>query len=332
MMLRLCLLSVVLTMIGCQVVKDRGQTVASPGVETGRAQQMLGPIVGSEKIMSDMRAAGFSVGDPKVRWGVTIYVDATQPSGGFRGDAQEKVITLHWEKVPDARSYEIFRSTGPMIPLMMETTLTMDAGGNSLDTDNHWADNQVAAGTVYYYFVLAITKNRGCSVVATGSAEASAPVSITSQPAGSDEAQREALRRRDGVKRVNFFEEGQASNVPNGRYGFDNALSTDGLNLLYRNDGEHHDHFEIHKLADGRYSLIGYVSSEVAEKLKEPTDGMRFSIYSHRWTAATEFVCIPAEHLAHSEWLVGEVITLDGNRRPDRILGNSNRVIEAVWK
>src|SRR5579862_724082 len=106
---QLCLLSVALTMIGCQAVRDRDQTVASPGVQTGQAQRALGPIVGSDKIMSDMRAAGFSVADPKVQWGVTVVVNAEQTSGGFFADAETGGIALHWAKVADASNYEIFR-------------------------------------------------------------------------------------------------------------------------------------------------------------------------------------------------------------------------------
>lgn len=137
------------------------------------AQQVSGPFAGSEKKMADMRAAGFSVADPSVHWGVTIVVDAEQTTGGFSAETEENLITLHWAKVPQATNFEIFRSIHPVIPLLMETTRTMETGGNSADAQtNHWPDNQVVANTRYYYAVLGITSSHGCSLVATGSAVA----------------------------------------------------------------------------------------------------------------------------------------------------------------
>ncbi len=162
------------TMIGCQTGKDQGNTPSPPTIEGAAgmqtpAQQMPGALGGSERIMSDMKAAGFSVADPSVQWGVTVVVDAEHITGGFSADIDDGGITLHWNKIQGADSYEIFRSPEPAMPLLMQTTLTMDAGGNAVDAQvNHWLDNKVAANTLYYYAILAMMKNGSGVLAATG--------------------------------------------------------------------------------------------------------------------------------------------------------------------
>jgi hypothetical protein len=345
------MLVLTLTMVGCRANKDQSNVLTAPTVQVATAppledpavaqtlptQQTLGSLVGSEKIMSDIRAAGFSVTDPNMHWGVTIVVDAEQTTGGFSADASEGIITLHWGKVPDASSYEIFRSTQPVVPLLMETMLTMDAGGNLPDVEyNHWLDNQVAAQTRYYYAVLAITKTGSSALVATGSAEIPASnqsrtnlnasnlnsdgeshaTSKTALPqSGSvdpEAVERQAMRQKDGVTSLDMGQ--HASHAPKGTYAFTWSYYRSGDFLL---DAEHepdeYDHpFEIHKLSSGQYSLVGYVDADTAKKLREDNSGFQLTVYAHRWSGATEIVSLPLERL--SPYAHAVRVTIEGRQ------------------
>jgi len=370
-------LVLILTVIGCNAVRDQGQLPMSSsssatmapladrpvGAQASPSQQISGPFVGSEKIMADLKAAGFSVADPNVHWGVTIAVDAEQATGGFSAEAEEGVIILHWAKVPDASGYEVFRSTQPVIPLLMGTMLTMETGANTSGADgNRWSDNTVAANTRYYYAVLAVTKTTSCSLVATGSAATPAqnqPLtghsgsnpnregehvttpSTTSRTEGRadlEAAERQAIRQKDGVTRI---AQGQhAGTVPNSTYWFGADLDVgDGSSLAETDDGEFHDLFEIHKLADGRFALVGYVSADAVANLKQAKAGTRFTLYSRRWTGAPEIVSIriPSGHLrmagasspgSGSDVVAGRYFS----SWPARIEENHFRTMELEWK
>jgi hypothetical protein len=320
-------IAVVLGGMGCRAAKDQGNSLTTQGdrISTSPTQEPAVPLAGSGKIISDVKAAGFSVADPTVHWGVTVVVDTEHATGGFSAETQERLIRLHWPKDPDANSYEIFRSNQPVIPLMMETTLTMNAGGNSSRPENQWSDNQVVPATRYYYFILAIRNNGDYSVVATGNAVT--PASRQPQmglPQGKElpgsvdpeEAERKVIRDQDGVTSLDMGQ--NAANAPNGTYAFawnydiagDFLLGSENERNRYANP------FEIHKLQNGKYRLVGYVDTDTLRKTRESKIGIRITIYPNRSPSATEIVSLPFERL--STHASPETIMLDG--KPSHII------------
>jgi hypothetical protein len=311
-----------LLMSGCKARESK--------VSTGTGAFSLG----SARILSDVEAAGFSVRDPKVKWGVTIYVDAQQSSGGFSAHEREGVIVLQWNNVPDAQNYEILRSTKPVIPLLMETMLTLSTARNE------WQDNNVVGGTRYYYAVLAAIGGGGCMVAATGSAAVPAAATLsasqteyptshsTRTPTASPDAsgapgvntykddfeadERRAERQRDGVEGVDM---GQvASHAPAGVFGFAWSFDRSGDFLLYSLDepdrGTHP--FEIHKLSTGHYTLVGYVDRQTIRGLKDARANVPITVYARRCADAGDIVSLPFERLA--PFAHADPVTVGGER------------------
>jgi hypothetical protein len=302
-----------------------------------RGRGLAGPFVNADNIKHDMKAAGFSVADPRVHWGVTIIIDAERPSGGFAYDAAEGIIKLRWTKFPDVSGYQIFRSTQPVIPLLMQNVLTMEARSNSsrADTDD-WSDNSVNPNAHHYYYaVLAITKTGSYVLVATGTAvtpqggEAQsgshATQSAASRSSGEvtndEEAERRELRRQEHLSPLTSGMD--ASDAPNATYGWGWGFNSLGAFTFYAADdhrGEFTHPFEYHKMTDGRYSLVGYVDDDTATALSHRSSKLTVAVYAHRWSGATHIVSLPVDRLSRSQ--SPRTVTVDGKR---------NNAIDAEW-
>ncbi len=304
-------------------------------------------------------------------------VNAAPTSGGFGADAPSTgLIKLHWTDVPGARGYVVFKSTTPVYRLDFSTVLTMDTTGDPLNHDgstNHWTDGAVVANTRYYYAVVTDVQTQSL-LVATGSCAtpaqdgplkgigesasevngARAPLQDafqqqqgprttfpSSQPiAFDDEVQREQFRKKDGVTLISKG----TDNLPGGSYGFSSGLEVHGGNIFSSDDGEHHDDFEIHRLADGKYSILGYVDPLGSNVLKKSMVRVGFNLYSHRSHGAIEIVDIPVERIRMNPQkefganVIVEIsfeslqVTMDGfpYNKEQRVVGNSNRMILIV--
>jgi hypothetical protein len=341
------LLVILAALFGCHTSGDQDkprESSSAPVVITphgdaqrsARSQGLAGPLLDPDKLKSDMKAAGFSLADPNVHWGVTIVVDAAQPTGGFAYEASEGIIKLRWDKVPEEAGCQIFRSTEAVIPLMMQNILTMDAraGSASADTDV-WSDNSIDPHAHnYYYAVLATTKTGRSVLAATGVAvtsrqgEAQAGSNAdnsasrsSNETIGDEEAERRELRRQ---QHLSPHATGQdAANAPNGTYGSGWGFNSEGYFTFYAADdhGDEYAHpFEYHKLSDGRYSLVGYVDDDTAAALSHHAGKVIVAVYAHRWSKATRIVSLPVERLSH--YLYPRPVTVDGKR---------NTVIGAEW-
>jgi hypothetical protein len=252
--------------------------------------------------------------------------DAEQPTGGFEYEATEGIIKLRWTKVPDEVGCQIFRSTQPVIPLMMQTILRMDAraGSSSTDTDQY-SDNSIDPNAhQYYYAVLATTKTGGSVLAATGVAvmsrqgEAQTGSNAASRSSngaiGDEEAEKRDLRRRDHVSPLASGTD--AARAPKGTYG--RAWDIDSVVeefLLYPPDDPRTDEniaFEVHKLADGKYSLVGYVDDGTAAALSQPAGKLAVAVYAHRWSGATHIVSLPVDRMPGVH--ASRIVTVDGKR------------------
>ncbi len=115
-----------------------------------------------------------------------------------------------------------------------------------------------------------------------------------------------------------------ASEVSNGTYGFawniDNGAGS--FRLSSEDEPNKYTHpFEIHKLHDGRYKLIGYVDTDSAKAIQDGKLDIALAIYAHRWERATEIVSLPIGQL--SNYSNPEQMEIDGKR---------HYVIKAQWK
>lgn len=118
-----------------------------------------------------------------------------------------------------------------------------------------------------------------------------------------EEPERIALREEHGVRPLTEEEEGTGiDQLPEGVYGFTNAVGQWDAPLFRKRI---YLSYEMHKLRDGSPVLIGYVSSEDAERMRQSTGTVTIRLFSDRQEAAPHLVHIPLErvrrHKQHSE-------------------------------
>ncbi|MCS6816369.1 MAG: hypothetical protein N0A16_10690 [Blastocatellia bacterium] len=118
-----------------------------------------------------------------------------------------------------------------------------------------------------------------------------------------EEPERLALREEHGVRPLTEEEEGTGiDQLPEGVYGFTSAVGQWDAPLFRK---KIFLSYEMHKLRDGSPVLIGYVSSEDAERMRRPTGTATIRLFPDRQDDAPHLVCIPLEqirrHKQHSE-------------------------------
>jgi hypothetical protein len=112
------------------------------------------------------------------------------------------------------------------------------------------------------------------------------------------------LRRRNEVTRLHKTESGKTlAETPPGSFGFTLSVS-----ITLHDSGTHREieilsdglssEFEIHKLADGRALLVGYVGPETFDRLRE---GIKLSepisLYSDSWKEAPNLIAVPLSQI-----------------------------------
>jgi len=118
-----------------------------------------------------------------------------------------------------------------------------------------------------------------------------------------EEPERIALRERHGVRPLTEEEEGTGiGQLPDGVYGFTNAVGQWDAPLFRK---KIFLSYEMHKLHDGSPVLVGYVSSEDAERMRQPAATVTIRLFPDRQDEAPHLVSIPLErvrrHKQHSE-------------------------------
>ncbi len=118
-----------------------------------------------------------------------------------------------------------------------------------------------------------------------------------------EEPERIALREEHGVRPLTEEEEGMGiDQLPDGVYGFTNAVGQWDAPLFRK---KIFLSYEMHKLRDGSPVLIGYVSPEDAERMRQPTGTVTIRLFPERQDDASHLVHIPLErvrrHKQHSE-------------------------------
>jgi hypothetical protein len=118
-----------------------------------------------------------------------------------------------------------------------------------------------------------------------------------------EEPERIALREEHGVRPLTEEEEGTGiDQLPDGVYGFTNAVGQWDAPLFRK---KIFLSYEMHKLRDGSPLLIGYVSSDDAERMRHSSEGVTIRLFPDRQPDAPHLVSIPLErvrrHKQHSE-------------------------------
>jgi hypothetical protein len=103
----------------------------------------------------------------------------------------------------------------------------------------------------------------------------------------------EELRRQHQTSIIQRQHEGCGiSEVPNGTYGFTYAPATSSP--LFSN--RPYQSFEMHKAADGRSYLLGYVTAVEAEAIRGSAT-VEVKLFPDAYEASTELVCLPLARL-----------------------------------
>ncbi len=118
-----------------------------------------------------------------------------------------------------------------------------------------------------------------------------------------EEPERLALREEHGVRPLTEDEEGTGiDQLPEGVYGFTCAIGQWDAPLFRKRIFLS---YEMHKLRDGSPVLIGYVSSEDAERMSRREGRVTIHLFPDRQEEATHLVSIPLfrvrRHKQHSE-------------------------------
>lgn len=114
----------------------------------------------------------------------------------------------------------------------------------------------------------------------------------------SSEQARDALRREHGVQLVTSAQEGfAAEDLPAGVYGFTSSPALASPMFAVR----HYRNFEIHRLADGRTAVIGFLTSAEAAQLAEANraDPVTVMLHSDAEGEATVIVSLPYDRVVH---------------------------------
>jgi len=110
----------------------------------------------------------------------------------------------------------------------------------------------------------------------------------------------EELRSQHRVRLVTSEEEGTGiDRLPGGVYGFTYSPAADNFPLFKKKEI---NSYESHKLRDGSALLIGYVTSEEADKLNTTKEAVVLHLFPGPKDKATTLVIVPmARVLSHTE-------------------------------
>jgi hypothetical protein len=114
----------------------------------------------------------------------------------------------------------------------------------------------------------------------------------------SSEKAREALRREHGVQLVTSAQEGfAAEDLPPGVYGFTSSPALASPLFTVR----HYRNFEIHRLANGRTAVIGFLTPGEATQLAEANRAEPVTVMLHPDAEgqATAIVSLPYDRVVH---------------------------------
>lgn len=129
------------------------------------------------------------------------------------------------------------------------------------------------------------------------------------------EREREDLRARDQVRPLTDAEEGLgARRLPNGVYGFTYAPVLQDFPLF---QAPRSNTFEVHKLADGTVTLVGFVTQEAASRIENGAGEIPLRLFPSPREEAVILVSIPLSRVArlreHSTRQTGGLdVHLDG--------------------
>lgn len=125
----------------------------------------------------------------------SLLADSARTTGGFTAEARStSLILIHWDEVPGAKIYQVFRSTKPKFELGFATLVALETFGDASHR-NHFADTGVFANTRYYYAVTADAQTK-LGAIATGSCMTPAddgPLRGVGEPPGRPDNQRPAI-------------------------------------------------------------------------------------------------------------------------------------------
>lgn len=106
-----------------------------------------------------------------------------------------------------------------------------------------------------------------------------------------EEDERAALRAKHQVRALTDLEDGTGLHrLPNGVYGFTYAPGPRDA-PLFRTPRTHT--FEVHKLADGKVMLVGYVSPEVASRIENDRQPVEVRLFPRPREGASALVTLP---------------------------------------
>ena len=118
----------------------------------------------------------------------------------------------------------------------------------------------------------------------------------------------EEIRAQHQVRLMETSQEGCAiGKLPPGVFGFAYAPGQDDVPVFAKCD---YHCFEVHKAADGAEYVIGFATSEEAQKINRLEDGASVALFPDAQGGAQTLVAVPCSHiLAPKKLLVRE----DGN-------------------
>jgi hypothetical protein len=127
---------------------------------------------------------GFATGE---EGGIVLHLNGPAPLAvalaGFTATPGEDHILLQWETVSEQHNagFHLYRGTDAQGAgaLLADTLIASEAPGSSEGYSYEWIDQQVQAGTTYYYWLEAVDLNGAASRFGPVSASIQSPTSIT---------------------------------------------------------------------------------------------------------------------------------------------------------
>jgi|GEM_PF-5772743 hypothetical protein len=121
-----------------------------------------------------------------------------------------------------------------------------------------------------------------------------------------DQRERDAIRIRNGVRRITAEEEGFATDqLPSGVYGFTYSPGSDAVPLFAKHCIED---FEVHKPEGREPQLLGYVT-ENDYAVIESGEAITTKLYPSAYEQATKLIAVPGERIVN----VKHPSRIDGN-------------------